>query len=142
MVTLFDCSIDNISLHLKNIFKEVELKEDSVTEDFSTTAADGKNYKTRHYNLDAVIAVGYRVNSRRATQFRQWTTGILRDFAIRGYVLDKERLKLTNASLRARFGVGEKNKAAVSRYIREAVKGGMIKPFDEDAARNDSDQYL
>lgn len=62
-------------------------------------------------------------------------TAILRDFAIRGYVLDKERLKLTNASLRARFGVGEKNKAAVSRYIREAVKGGMIKPFDEDAAR-------
>jgi len=70
MATLFDCSIDNISLHLKNIFKEVEVKEDSVAEDFSTTAADGKNYKTRHYNLDAVIAVGYRVNSRRANQFR------------------------------------------------------------------------
>ena len=93
MATLFDCSADNISLHLKNIFKEGELQEDSATEDFSATAADGKNYKTKHYNLDAVIAVGYRVNSLRATQFRQWATGILRDFAIRGYVLDKERLK-------------------------------------------------
>ena len=93
MAKLFDCSTDNISLHLKNIFKEEELEENSVTEDFSVTAADGKTYKTKHYNLDAVIAVGYRVNSRRATQFRQWATGVLRDFAIRGYVLDKERLK-------------------------------------------------
>jgi hypothetical protein len=93
MASLFDCSTDNISLHLKNIFKEGELREDSVAVDFSVTAADGKNYKTKHYNLDAVIAVGYRVNSLRATQFRQWATGILRDFAIRGYVLDKERLK-------------------------------------------------
>jgi hypothetical protein len=93
MAGLFDCSTDNISLHLKNIFKEDELDENSVTEDFSVTAADGKTYKTKHYNLDAVIAVGYRVNSRRATQFRQWATGVLRDFAIRGYLLDKERLK-------------------------------------------------
>ena len=93
MATLFDCSTDNVSLHLKNIFKEGELNKESVTEDFSATAADGKKYKTKHYNLDAVIAVGYRISSRRATQFRQWATGILRDFAIRGYVLDKERLK-------------------------------------------------
>jgi len=93
MATLFDCSTDNVSLHLKNIFKEGELNKESVTEDFSATAADGKKYKTKHYNLDAVIAVGYRISSRRATEFRQWATGILRDFAIRGYVLDKERLK-------------------------------------------------
>ena len=93
MAVLFDCSADNISLHLKNIFKTGELDENSVTEDFSITAADGKNYKTKHYNLDATIATGYRVNSLRATQFRQWATSVLRDFAIRGYVLDKERLK-------------------------------------------------
>ncbi|MBF0407012.1 MAG: virulence RhuM family protein [Candidatus Riflebacteria bacterium] len=93
MAELFSCSTDNISLHLKNIFKERELEENSVTEDFSVTASDGKNYKTKHYNLDAIIATGYRINSVRATQFRQWATGILRDFAIRGYVLDKERLK-------------------------------------------------
>lgn len=93
MAVLFDCSTDNISLHLKNIFKEGELVENAVTEEFSATASDGKNYKTKHYHLDAIIAVGYRVNSHRATQFRQWATAILREYAIRGYVLDKERLK-------------------------------------------------
>lgn len=93
MAVLFDCSADNISLHLKNIFKTNELDENSVAEEFSVTASDGKNYKTKHYNLDAIIAIGYRVNSGRATQFRQWATSVLRDFAIRGYVLDKERLK-------------------------------------------------
>lgn len=93
MSVLFDCSSDNISLHLKNIFKSGELNESSVTEEFSVTATDGKKYKTKHYNLDAVISVGYRVNSQRATQFRQWATSVLKDFAIRGYVLDKERLK-------------------------------------------------
>ena len=93
MATLFDCSTDNISLHLKNIFKANELDEDSVTEEFSVTAADGKNYKTKHYNLDAIISVGYRVNSVRATQFRQWATKVLREFAIKGYVLDKKRLE-------------------------------------------------
>lgn len=93
MATLFDCSTDNIGLHLKNIFKESELEESSVTEEFSVTASDGKNYNTKHYNLDAIIAVGYRVNSKRATAFRRWATNILRDYAIRGYVIDKERMK-------------------------------------------------
>jgi hypothetical protein len=93
MAALFDCSTDNISLHLKNIFKENELDEDSVTEDFSVTASDGKNYNTKHYNLDAIIAVGYRVNSKRATTFRQWATSVLRDYAIRGYVIDKKRME-------------------------------------------------
>ncbi|MBE2280663.1 MAG: virulence RhuM family protein [Ignavibacteriaceae bacterium] len=93
MSVLFDCSTDNISLHLKNIFKENELDEKSVVEDFSITASDGKNYNTKHYNLDAIIAVGYRVNSTRATQFRQWATKILKDFAIKGYVLDRKRLE-------------------------------------------------
>ena len=86
MATLFDCSTDNISLHLKNIFADRELIEISVTEDFSATAADGKNYRTKHYNLDAIIAVGYRINTKRATAFRQWATTVLRDFALRGYV--------------------------------------------------------
>lgn len=93
MAVLFDCTTDNISLHLKNIFKSGELNESSVSEEFSVTAGDGKKYKTKHYSLDAIISVGYRVNSQRATQFRQWATTVLRDFAIRGYVLDKERLK-------------------------------------------------
>ncbi len=93
MAQLFDCSTDNIGLHLKNIFKSGELQEDSVTEKFSATASDGKNYLTRFYNLDAIISVGYRVNSSRATQFRQWCTFILRQFAIRGYVIDKKRME-------------------------------------------------
>ncbi len=90
---LFECSNDNVSLHLKNIFKSGELDPFSVTEVFSVTAADGKNYNTKHYNLDAVISVGYRVNSVRATQFRQWATQVLREFAQKGYVLDRERME-------------------------------------------------
>ena len=93
MGLLFETSSDNISLHLKNIFKEGELNVDSVTEDFSATATDGINYTVRHYNLDTIIAVGYRVNSKRATAFRQWATGVLRDYTLRGYVLDRKRME-------------------------------------------------
>ena len=93
MSELFDCSTDNISLHLKNIFKENELDSNSVTEEFSATASDGKKYKMKFYNLDAIISVGYRVNSKRATQFRRWATQVLKTFTIQGYVLDKERMK-------------------------------------------------
>jgi hypothetical protein len=93
MALLFDTSTDNIGLHLKNIFNAGELSEISVTEVFSVTASDGKNYKVKHYNLDAIIAVGYRVNSTRATAFRQWATTVLRDFALRGYVIDKKRME-------------------------------------------------
>ena len=93
MAQLFDCSTDNISLHLKNIFKSGELSESSVTEQSSATAVDGKTYKMKFYNLDAIISVGYRINSVRATQFRQWATQVLKTFAVQGYVLDKNRLE-------------------------------------------------
>ena len=93
MATLFDCSTDNIGLHLKNIYNEGELDEKSTTELFSVVATNGKTYNTKHYNLDAIIAVGYRVNSKKATAFRRWATSILRDYAIRGYVIDRERMK-------------------------------------------------
>ena len=93
MAKLFDCSTDNISLHLKNIFTEGELNENSTTEDFSVVASNGKTYRMKHYNLDAIIAVGYRVNSKSATAFRQWATAVLRDFAIRGYVIDRKRME-------------------------------------------------
>ncbi|MBR3433431.1 MAG: virulence RhuM family protein [Bacteroidaceae bacterium] len=93
MGTLFDCSTDNVGLHLKNIFACEELIKESVTEKISATASDGKNYMTQFYNLDAIISVGYRVNSVRATQFRQWATSVLREFAIRGYVLDRKRME-------------------------------------------------
>lgn len=93
MAMLFDCSTDNIGLHLKNIFKSGELNESSVAEKNSATAADGKNYQTKFYNLDAIISVGYRVNSIRATQFRQWCTYIIRQFSLRGYIIDKKRME-------------------------------------------------
>ncbi|MCP4676385.1 MAG: virulence RhuM family protein [Deltaproteobacteria bacterium] len=93
MATLFDVTVSTISEHLKNIFINEELEEDSVVRKFRTTASDGKKYNTNFYNLDAIISVGYRVNSRRATQFRQWATQVLKEFAIKGYVLDRKRLE-------------------------------------------------
>lgn len=93
MAELFECSTDNISLHLKNIFAEGELDKNSVTEKISATAADGKKYLTQFYNLDAIISVGYRVNSRRATQFRIWANGVLKEYITKGFVLDDDRLK-------------------------------------------------
>ena len=93
MGELFGCSTDNIGLHLKNIFTSGELDELSVTEKNSATAADGKNYLTKFYNWDAIIAVGYRVNSESATQFRQWATTILKAYLVKGFALDDERFK-------------------------------------------------
>lgn len=93
MAELFGCSTDNISLHLKNIFADGELDKNSVTEKISATATDGKNYLTQFYNLDAIISVGYRVNSRRATSFRIWATGVLKEYMIKGFAMDDERLK-------------------------------------------------
>lgn len=93
MAQLFDVNVRTVNEHLQNIFKTIELFEDSVIRNYRITAADGKGYNTKFYNLDAIIAVGFRVNSERATQFRQWATGVLRDFSIKGYVLDKARLE-------------------------------------------------
>jgi len=93
MAELFGVDVRTVSEHLQNIFKTKELEEDSVIRKFRTTAADGKNYNTNFYNLDAIIAVGYRVNSFQATQFRILATKTLREFIIKGFVLDDERLK-------------------------------------------------
>ena len=93
MAILFDCDRSVITKHLGNIFASGELKENAVCAKFAHTASDGKTYQTQFYSLDAIIAVGYRVNSIRATQFRQWATSVLREFSIRGYVLDKKRME-------------------------------------------------
>ena len=96
MAELFDCSSDNISLHLKNIYAEKELSETATTEEFSVVQTEGARQVTRRtkfYNLDAIISVGYRVNSRRATQFRIWATSVLKEYMTKGFVLDDERLK-------------------------------------------------
>ena len=96
MAELFDCTPDNISLHLKNIFADGELGENSTTEDFSVVQTEGARQvkrKTKFYTLDAIISVGYRVNSRRATQFRIWATNVLKEYMIKGFAMDDERLK-------------------------------------------------
>lgn len=93
MAELFGVEVNTINYHLKEIFKSGELDEDSVIRNFRITASDGKNYNAKHYNLDAIIAVGYRVNSAQATQFRIWATQTLKEYIIKGFVLDDERLK-------------------------------------------------
>ena len=95
LVTLFDSSKANISEHIKNIFAEGELEEKSVVRKFRTTAADGKAYVVKHYNLDLIISLGYRIKSRIATHFRQWATARLREYIIKGFTIDDERLKGT-----------------------------------------------
>ena len=96
MAALFDCSSDNISLHLQNIYEDGELAENATTEEISVVRQEGNrqvNRKLKYYNLDAIISVGYRVNSRRATQFRIWATGVLKEYMIKGFAMDDERLK-------------------------------------------------
>ena len=97
MAQLFGVGVPAISKHLKNIFEEGELVADSVISKMETTAADGKNYTTTYYSLDAIIAVGYRVSSLKATRFRQWATKILNEYIKKGFAMDDERLKQGNA---------------------------------------------
>lgn len=93
MGVLYNVETHTVNYHLKKIFADGELQEESVIRNFRITAADGKTYDTRHYNLSAIIAVGYKVNSERAVQFRKWATGIIESFTIKGYAMDDERLK-------------------------------------------------
>ena len=93
MAELFQTSVPNVSMHIRNVFAEGELQAGSVVKEFLTTAADGKSYTTQHYNLDVIISVGYRVKSLRGTQFRIWAAQRLREYIVKGFVLDDERLK-------------------------------------------------
>ena len=93
MTELFDTSKQNVSLHINNCFKEGELDKDSVVKDFLTTASDGKNYKTKYYNLDVIISVGYRVKSQRGIEFRRWANKVLKDYIIKGYAINDKRLE-------------------------------------------------
>ena len=98
MANLYDTTKNNISMHLKNIFDEGELEKDSVVKKFLTTASDGKNYNVLHYNLDAIIAVGYRINSKKATEFRIWATRVLKEYMVKGFALNDERLRNNGGS--------------------------------------------
>lgn len=98
MANLYDTTKQNISYHLNNIFKEKELDKGTVVKNFLTTANDRKNYNVSHYNLDAIIAVGYRINSKKATEFRIWATKILKEYMIKGFVLNDEKMKNNGTS--------------------------------------------
>jgi hypothetical protein len=93
MATLYDVDVRTINYHVKKIFSDSELQEDSVIRKFRITAADGKSYSTNHYSLEMIIAVGFKVNSERAVQFRKWVNQIAKDYTIKGWVMDDERLK-------------------------------------------------
>jgi len=99
MAQLYDVEVPTINYHLKKVFEDSELEEGAVVRTFRITAADGKNYDTKHYNLSAIIAVGYKVNSERAVQFRKWATRVVEAFTIKGFAMDDERLEWTGSSV-------------------------------------------
>ncbi|MDA3823031.1 MAG: virulence RhuM family protein [Bacteroidales bacterium] len=103
MGTLYNVETNTINYHLKKVFSDSELQEDSVIRNFRITAKDGKNYNTKHYNLSAIIAVGYKVNSERAVQFRRWATSIIQEFTIKGFSMDDERLKSDGSVLGKKY---------------------------------------
>lgn len=103
MGELYGVNVRTVNEHLKNIFADSELQSESVIRNFRITASDGKNYNTQHYNLSAIIAVGYKVNSERAVQFRKWATGIIKEFTIKAYVMDDERLKNDSSILSKKY---------------------------------------
>ena len=116
MGVLYDVETHTINYHLKKVFADSELEEDSVIRNFRITAADGKNYNTKHYNLSAIIAVGYKVNSERAVQFRKWATTIIQEFTIKGYTMDDERLKNDGSVLGKQY-FEEQLQRLVSAYL-------------------------
>lgn len=103
MATLYDVDVRTINYHLQKIFEDNELVKESVIQDFRITATDGKNYSTQHYNLSAIIAVGYKVNSERAVQFRKWATVIIKEYTIKGFSMDDERLKNDGSILTKKY---------------------------------------
>ena len=127
MAEVFATTTDNISLHLKNIYNDGELEETSTTEDFSVVRQEGKRQVRRqlqHYNLDAIISVGYRVNSAQATRFRQWSTRVLRDYLTQGYALDKTRFEKNAAELEQALSLIQK--AAKSPELTGSSGRGLV----------------
>ncbi len=135
MAELFQTTKQNVSLHIKNIFDEGELRQDSVVKDYLTTAGDGKRYQVNHYNLEVIISVGYRVKSQRGTQFRIWATQRLREYIVKGFALDDERLKQTGGG-----GYFDELLARI-RDIRSAEKVFWRKVLDIYATSMDYDPH-
>ena len=147
MAILFDTSTDNISLHLKNIYAEGELDENRTTEDLSVVRQEGKRQVKRtlkHYNLDAIISVGYRISSKRATQFRQWATNVLKQFLVQGYVLNQRRLQekgiefnqalsLLSQTLANQSLVSQEGKAVLAVVQDYAKTWSLLQAYDEQS---------
>ena len=145
MAMLFDTSMDNISLHLRNIYSDGELDENLTTEDFSVVRQEGKRQVKRtlkHYNLDAIISVGYRINSKRATQFRQWATNVLKQFLVQGYALNPRRLQekgvefnqalsLLSQTLVNQSLISEEGRAVISVVQDYAKTWSLLQAYDE-----------
>ena len=145
MAELFDTSTDNISLHLKNIYTEHELDENSTTEVFSVVRQEGKRQVQRslkHYNLDAIISVGYRISSKRATQFRQWTTQTLKQFLVQGYAINQKRLQekgvefsqavaLLSQTLTNQALISDEGKAVIGVVQDYARTWSLLQAYDE-----------
>jgi prophage maintenance system killer protein len=144
MVKLFDKTKQNISLHIRNIFKEGELSEVAVVKEYLTTAADGKSYRTKYFNLDVVISVGYRVKSQRGTQFRIWATSILKDHLINGFTTNERRLaekglsemeqtlELLSRTLRRHEALTDEGRAVLEVVGRYARSWSLLLQYDED----------
>ncbi|HCL85162.1 MAG TPA: hypothetical protein DIC45_01330 [Comamonadaceae bacterium] len=127
MAELFDTSTGNVSLHLKNIYQEQELQEQATTEDYSVVRQEGTRQvrrKLRHYNLDAIISVGYRVSSTRATRFRQWATAVLREHLVQGYTLNRQRFEHNAAELEAALALVRK--AAAGEALTTEQGRGLV----------------
>jgi prophage antirepressor-like protein len=127
MAEVFDTSTDNISLHLKNIFADGEMTEESTTEDFSVVRQEGQRQvrrRVRHYNLDAILAVGYRVSSGRAIQFRKWATQVLREHLTRGYTINRQRFEKNARELEAALQLVRK--AAVATALDAQAGQGLV----------------
>jgi hypothetical protein len=124
MGALYDVETHTVNYHLKKVFSDSELQEDAVIRNFRITAADGKNYNTKHYNLSTIIAVGYKVNSERAVQFRKWGTTIIQVYTIKAYVMDDERIKsggsiLMSNILKSSYSVFERFAFPNASFIRK-----------------------
>ncbi|MHB8988462.1 MAG: RhuM family protein [Desulfobulbia bacterium] len=144
MVKLFDKTKQNISLHIRNIFQEGELSEEAVVKEYLTTAADGKSYRTKYFNLDVVISVGYRVKSQRGTQFRIWATNVLKQHLIQGYTTNERRLAekglsemeqtlaLLSRTLKRHELVTDEGKAVLEVVGRYARSWSLLLQYDED----------
>lgn len=145
LVNLFDKTKQNISLHIRNIFKEGELTENSVVKEYLTTASDGKKYKTKFYNLDVIISVGYRIKSIRGTQFRIWATSVLRDHLIKGYSVNEKRLAekgliemeqtiaLLAKTLERYEPLSDEGKAVLEVVSRYAKSWSLLLKYDEQS---------